>query len=301
MSAVRNKGLGRGLDALIEDAGIVLRPMDEIAEEGVSRSPEGILLIDIDQIKPNAKQPRKDFNEEKIEELAGSIRVHGLLQPIMVRKAARGYEIVAGERRWRAARAAGLKEIPCIVRALTEEQNLLIAIIENLQREGLNAIEEAEAFQSMISSFSLTQDEVAKSVGKSRPYVTNALRLLKLPEAVQAMVASGQLSGGHARAIAGIKDQKKQLAAAQMAVDEGWSVRQAEVFAGERPAGAPGKRKKALPRRKLREVLDVEEELKAILGTKVTVNNGPRGGKIVIDYYSREELERLLELLQALK
>ncbi|MDO4553002.1 MAG: ParB/RepB/Spo0J family partition protein [Bacillota bacterium] len=296
MSRTKARGLGRGLDSLFED----IQALGENSTEE-ERAGGQVVSLSIDLIKPNARQPRKEFDKEKISELAESIRAHGVLQPIMVRRADKGYEIVAGERRWRAAREAGLKEVPGIVREMSDEQVLLVAIIENLQREDLNPLEEAAAFQDMISSFGLTQEEVAKSVGKSRPYVTNALRLLRLPKDVQGLLTRGSLSAGHARALAAIRDEKLQLTAARRAADEGWSVRQTELFAGEkRPTQGAG-RKKPRSREKSREILDLQEALREILGTKISIENGVRGGRIVIEYYSREELERLLELLQTLK
>ncbi|MBR4074936.1 MAG: ParB/RepB/Spo0J family partition protein, partial [Firmicutes bacterium] len=188
MAAPKRKGgLGRGLSSLFEDVPVHVEEYVKTTEQAAeSKGKKGevageIVFLDINDIKPNANQPRKEFNDEKIDELARSIEIHGVIQPIMVRPFGKGYEIVAGERRWRAARRAGLKKIPAIIRELDEQQNMLIAIIENMQREDLNPIEEAMALEEMIKTYGLTQDEVSKSVGKSRPYITNALRLLKLP------------------------------------------------------------------------------------------------------------------------
>lgn len=211
MSAVRGRGLGKGLEALfnnVEISGDDLEDNERINDENM------IHLLSINEIKPNSNQPRKIFDEDKIQELSDSIIEHGIIQPIIVRKAEVGYEIIAGERRWRAARKASLKKVPCIVRELDDEQNMLLSIIENMQREDLNPMEEAEALNQMIDQFGLTQEEVSKSVGKSRPYISNALRLLKLPDEVKRMVREGQLSSGHARAIAGIKDTEKQISIA---------------------------------------------------------------------------------------
>ena len=231
-----------------------------------------------------------------IEELARSIEVHGILQPIMVRKAAAGYEIVAGERRWRAARKAGLKKVPCIIRELTEEQNLLIAIIENMQREDLNPMEEAEAIKQMISSFGLTQEEISKSVGKSRPYITNSLRLLKLPAEIQELVTNGQLTTGHARALISLEDEKLQLELARHAAKEQISVRDMEKL-------CKGIQHKAKPlkRRKSPEIASVEEELKGILGTKVQLKVSGKKGKLEIQCYSKEELNRIIDLLRSIR
>lgn len=299
MAKPKTRGLGRGLESLFSDTEIIsneVKVVEDPEERDGSMEKAGeIVYIDINDIKPNSRQPRKTFNEEKIDELASSIEAHGLIQPIMVRGAEKGFELVAGERRWRAARKAGLKKIPAIVRDLDEQQNMLIAIIENMQREDLNAIEEALALNEMIRTFGLTQEEVSRSVGKSRPYITNALRLLKLPEPVQQMVSGGAISGGHARAIAGMKDEEEQIKAAEKAVSEGWSVREMENYAG---GGTDGKKKKkAVPRSKRKDVQDVESQLKDLLGTKVSIQYGSRRGKIEIEYYSRDELERLIELL----
>lgn len=298
MAVQKGRGLGKGLEALFNEVEI---NMQEIDDSTAANQEHGILFLDINAIKPNSNQPRKHFQDEKIDELAKSIEAHGIIQPIMVRVAGDGYEIVAGERRWRAARRASLKQVPCIIRELSEEQNMLVAIIENMQREDLNPMEEAEALNQMITNFGLTQEEVSKSVGKSRPYITNSLRLLKLPADVREMVVQGELTNGHARALVGIKDEKKQLELAKRIAREGLSVRETEAFASKAVEGIENKASKAKPRAKNREITDLEEELKNALGTKVAINHGSRRGKIEIEYYSRDELERLLELLLSLK
>ena len=208
MAAKAKKGgLGRGLDALFADVPVTVPEPEKIIKEEktVAEAPavaeDRVNYIKIHEIMPNANQPRKTFNEEKIGELADSITEHGIIQPIVVRKKKKGYEIVAGERRWRAAMKAGLAEVPCILKELTDEQNMLIAIIENMQREDLNPIEEAEGLYQMVSTFGLTQEQVSKSVSKSRPYITNALRLLKLPEYIQAKMAEGVITAGHGRTL----------------------------------------------------------------------------------------------------
>lgn len=301
MAKSKTRGLGRGLESLFSDTELIANAVktteDLPAEKAVEDHKAGeIVYIDVNDIKPNAHQPRKTFNEEKIQELTDSIETHGLIQPIMVRSAEKGYELVAGERRWRAARKAGLKRIPAIVRELDEQQNMFIAVIENMQREDLNAIEEAAALDEMIRKFGLTQEEVSKTVGKSRPYITNALRLLKLPGPVKEMVSDGTLSGGHARAIAGLKEEEKQIEAARLAVSRGWSVREVENYING-AAKEKGKKKKPAARAKRRDVQDVEMRLKDALGTKVSIQYGNKKGKIEIEYYSRDELERLIELL----
>lgn len=314
MAAPKNRGLGRGLEALFGDVEIDTSAAEEVQEEpqginGKTRaktakkskqniSGDSIVFIDINEIKPNENQPRKNFDEDKIAELAASILEHGIIQPIVVREKTNGYEIVAGERRYRAARKAELKTVPCLVRELTDEQNMLLAIIENMQREDLNPIEEAQAIEKMIKTYGLTQEQVSKSLAKSRPYITNALRLLRLPEKVQDMISSGALSSGHARALVAIGDEKKQIALAERAEREGLSVRDIEKLSGEskkmpRPA--------ARTKRKVADVASVEEDLKEILGTKVNLIEKGKRGKIEIEYYSRDELERLLDMLKTLK
>lgn len=295
MSASKNRGLGKGLEALFGDVEITVS--NEQREE--ENKGDAITFVDIHKIKPNKNQPRLDFSEEKIDELAASIKTHGIIQPLVLRKYGKGYEIVAGERRWRAARKAGLKEVPCLIRSLTDEQNALFALIENMQREDLNAIEEATGLEKMISVFGLTQEEVSKSVGKSRPYVANSLRLLKLPDPIREMVADGRLSSGHGRAIAGIKGDTEQLTAAKKCIESNWTVRDIEAYSKDYPGQEV--KKKAKPRPKNRDLLALEDELKDILGTKVNIVLGSKKGKIEIEYYSRNELERLLEILQSLK
>lgn len=294
--AAKNRGLGRGLDALFSSSEIDTKEISAEKKEEIQA--RGIDFININDIKPNENQPRKVFDEEKLQELASSIKEHGLIQPVILRKAEKGYEIVAGERRWRACRKAGLKEIPCIIKELTDEQNMLVAIIENMQREDLNPIEEAEGLNQMISNFGMTQEEVSKSVGKSRPYITNSLRLLKLPEEVRDFVSEGKLTTGHARAIAGIADKEKQVDIAEFTIKEELSVREIEKLIKQEHS--PKKRNPRKKAAKSADVKRVEEDLKHIIGTKVTLNQSGRKGKIEIEYYSREELERLIELLKTL-
>lgn len=286
------KGLGKGLGALFENVNI-----DSTEIEGSEANKEDINFIEIDEIAPNESQPRKTFNKEKLEELARSIKTHGVIQPIVVRKQGSHYEVVAGERRWRAARIAGLSEVPCIVRELTDEQNMLVAIIENVQREDLNPIEEARGIRAMIEDYELTQDEVAKAVSKSRPYITNALRMLKLPDAVLDMVSAGKLSAGHARAILSAKEEE-QTEIAKHVETKGLSVREAEKlskkglsFDRKKPGKHPTKNAA---------VKQIESELSSALGTKVNLSQNGNKGKIEIEYYSREELEGLIEALRAI-
>ena len=296
MAAPKNRGLGKGLEALFSNSEIDTQEISVTKKE--ESEEKGISFININEIKPNQNQPRKSFNEEKLEELAASIIENGLIQPVILRKADKGYEIVAGERRWRACRKAGMKEIPCIIREFTDEQNMLIAIIENMQREDLNPVEEAEGLNQMIVNFGMTQEQVSKSVGKSRPYITNALRLLKLPSEIREMLLANQLSAGHARAIAGIGDTEKQIQLAEYAIKEGLSVREIEKIIKEE--NAPKKKISRKKAEKSADVRKVEDDLKQIMGTKVNLNQSGKKGKIEIEYYSRDELERLIELLKSL-
>ena len=299
------KGLGKGLDALFGDAEVAptakkptsRKKQTEVKTEESPSEESGVLYVSIDDIKPNTTQPRKNFDEEKLEELAASIERHGVIQPLVLRKLGKGYEIVAGERRWRAARIAGLKEVPCIVKELTDEENMLLAIIENMQREDLNPIEEAEGIRQMIDTYGLTQEQVSYSVGKSRPYISNSLRLLKLPRQVQELTAEGEITTGHARALAGIKSRQLQVDLAMRAAKEDLSVRQIEnlVKAAKEPPKKPAARTP-----KTADEKRVEEDLKNALGTRVRLNRKGKKGKIEIEFYSTEELERLIELLKTL-
>jgi len=291
MASVKSRGLGRGLEALIVDTEI-----EAVNTQGQTTQ-DGINYIDINEIKPNKNQPRKMFNSEKLQELADSIQEHGVIQPLIVRTIDNGYELVAGERRWRAARLAGLKTVPCLIRELNEEENALIAIIENMQREDLNPIEEADGLNRMIDNFGLTQDQVSKSVGKSRPYITNSLRLLKLPDEIKTMLSLGTLTPGHGRALLAISDAKNQLAIAQKIINEGLSVRTVESMAEKKQEPKSARHKHA---ERDANMLQLERELKDVLGTKVKINMAGKKGKIEIEYYSREELERLIELLKSL-
>ncbi len=291
----KNRGLGRGLDALFADQAPVDRPEEEKYQREEDDSVDRVVYININDIKPNENQPRKNFDEEKINELSASIREHGIIQPLVVRKQGHGYEIVAGERRWRAARGAQLKEVPCLIREFSDEENMLIAIIENMQREDLNPIEEAEGLEQMIRTYGMTQEEVSKSVSKSRPYITNALRLLKLPEEIRRLVAEGRLTAGHARALIPVEDKKLQAELCRKIIEEGLSVRKTEELASK--AGKPKKR--PVKKMKSADTVHVESELKDLYGTRVTINEKGKKGNIQLEYYGTEELNRLIELLKS--
>lgn len=297
MSAVKKGGLGRGLDALFADVP-VKEPVIENKPVKATEKEEtdSVKYIKIHDIMPNVNQPRKTFNEESIEELALSIKEHGIIQPIVVRKHKKGYEIVAGERRWRAAMKAELGVVPCLVRELNDEQNMLIAIIENMQREDLNPIEEAEGLKQMTDAFGMSQEQVSKSVGKSRPYITNSMRLLKLPEYIRNSISEGKLTAGHGRAIITISDEKARESIWKKIIEEGLSVRETEKLVSTEAKP----KKKPLKRKKNPDVVRVEEELKTVLGTKVTINSNGNKGNIEINFYSKDELDRLIEMLKSL-
>ena len=320
--AKKSGGLGRGLGSLFGDmdvdlsvldpAEISIEPQPETERPAAKKSPktkakaeksdgkepaETVVFVSLDDIRPNSAQPRKVFDQEALQDLASSIREHGVIQPVLLRPAKTGYELVAGERRWRAARLAGLKQIPAIVRALTDRQNMFYALIENMQREDLNSIEEARGMEEMMTAFGLNQEETAKTIGKSRSYVTNALRLLRLPQDVQDMVMDGRLSAGHARAIAGLEGGELQLEAAVKCVENGWSVRQVESYTGEQKRPAKRRKSRALGKNKDRDLAAVEQQITEALGTKVRIRGTEKKGKLELDYYSRGELERLIEIL----
>lgn len=293
----KNRGLGRGLDALFADQAPIIKEPEKVEEAEQTVSENSVVYINIHDIKPNENQPRKIFNEEKIQELSSSILEHGIIQPLVVRKHDSGYEIVAGERRWRAARKAGLKEVPCIIRSFSDEENMLIAIIENMQREDLSPIEEAEGLNQMIKIYGLTQEEVSKSVSKSRPYITNALRLLKLPEEIKQYVSEGKISAGHARALITVGDSALQTEIAKKIIKEDLSVRTTEEIVAKLGKPKPKRAKKT----KSVETLHVESELKDLFGTKVQINQKGKKGTIELEYYSKDELNRLIELLKTVE
>ena len=304
MAASKKGGLGRGLDALFADAVPVTQTESPALAKAAAKenaetkdTGESVRYLSIHDVKPNSNQPRKVFDEEKISELADSIRENGIIQPIIVRKKGRSYEIVAGERRWRAAVKAELKEIPCLVRTLTDEQNMLLAIIENMQREDLNPLEEAEGLNQMMASYGFTQEQVSKSVGKSRPYIANTLRLLKLPDYIKALIEDGSLTAGHGRALVSLENEKVRKSITDKIVNEGLSVRETEKLVNE--AGEPV-RKRAPRKPKNPDLARVEADLKEALGTRVNIKHNGKKGKIEIEFFSRDDLERLIDLLESL-
>ena len=259
-----------------------------------------VLYIDINDIKPNKDQPRKTFNEEKLKDLANSIKENGVIQPLIIRKAQNGYELVAGERRWRAARIAEIKKVPCIIRNFDEKQNMIVAIIENMQRENLDPIEEALGLNEMIKRFEFTQEQVSNALGKSRAYIANSLRLLKLPEKIQNMIIEGRISAAHGRTIITIKDEKKQIEVCDKIIRNGLSVRAAERLTEKIKDDARPERKKRKPGVNA-EIVAVEDELRKIFGTKVNINGKASTGKIEIEYYSIDELNRLIDMLRGIE
>lgn len=298
MAAAR--GLGKGLDALIPSGVSEKSKSNDSKEKSnkISDNPSGETIVNITKVEPNREQPRKNFDEDALEELAESIKQFGLLQPILVQDRKTYYEIIAGERRWRAAKKAGLKEVPVIIKNLTEQEIVEISLIENIQRENLNPIEEAQAYKRLLTEFNLKQDEVAERVAKSRTAVTNSMRLLKLCDDVQQMIIDDMISTGHARALITIEDPEQQYAIAQKIFDEKLSVRDVEKLV--KNLNKPGKIKKAVTTDKSLEAvyLDIEENLKQKLGTKVSITSKGNGaGKVEIEFYSHDDLEKLMDLL----
>ena len=289
---VKNNVLGRGISALISESAPVEEPREAAAD-----AENTVQYIDINDIKPNRNQPRKNFDAEGIRELAESIKEHGIIQPLIVRKSDTGYELVAGERRWRAARDADISKVPCIVREFTDEENALIAIIENMQREDLDPMEEAEGLETMMKEYGLTQEEVSRSVGKSRPYITNSLRLLKLPQDIKEKISEGLISAGHARALLAVKTKALQEQICQKIVRDGLSVRETEKLVKD---GGKAKRK-VTKSRKDPDIVAVEEKLKEIYGTRVAITTNGRKGAVEISYYGRDDLNRIIELLESVK
>ena len=293
-----SRGLGKGLDALIP-VGINEKKAKagNINEENAERK-EGEKLVNITKVEPNREQPRKNFDEDALDELAESIKQFGLLQPILVQDKSTYYEIIAGERRWRAAKKAGLKEIPVIIKNLTEQEIVEISLIENIQREDLNPIEEALAYKRLLTEFNLKQDEVAERVSKSSTAVTNSMRLLKLCDDVQKMVIDNMISTGHARALISIEDEKQQYEIAKKIYEEKLNVRDVEKLV--KNLNKPVKIKKTIITDESLEAVyqDIEENLKQKLSTKVSITSKGNGaGKIEIEFYSHDDLEKIMELL----
>lgn len=298
--AAKRGGLGKGLDSLIPDNNLRSSGEKTKIVEKIVEKPE--LMVKISKVGPNKDQPRKQFNEDALMELADSIKQFGVLQPLLVQEKNGFYEIIAGERRWRAAKMAGLKEVPVIVKNYTDLEIIEIALIENIQRENLNPIEEAQAYKRLLTEFHMKQDELAERVSKSRTAITNSMRLLKLDERIQQMVIDDMISSGHARALLSIENKDVQYTLAVRIFDEKLSVREVEKLVKKIQAEEPEKNKENDKRDDSFIYKDIEEKMKLILGTKVCVTHKKNNkGKIEIEYYSNEELERLIEMFETLQ
>lgn len=286
------KGLGKGLDSMIPEKKTKAE-LKEVADKS-------FIEVKISEIDPNIGQPRKSFNEDELLELAESIKIHGVIQPVILTKRGKRYELIAGERRWRAAKLAGLAKIPALVREYTDKEIMEVSLIENIQRQDLNPVEEAEAFKNLIDEYKMKQDDLAERVSKSRSAITNALRLLKLDEKVKAMLAEGLITTGHARALLAVEDKDKQQQLATKIFDEKLSVRETEKLVKALSEGKENKKEEKTSEKLVYRKL--EDSLKSILGSNVSIKSKQGGkGKIEIDYYSMEELDRITELFATIK
>ena len=310
----KRTGLGKGLGAIFGEDVVENQPnngSENVSRETLEKTEVHTqekekgkeYQIKLSLIEPNSGQPRKDFNSELIQELADSIKKYGVLQPLLVQKKDEHYEIIAGERRWRAAKEAGLKEVPVVIREYTKQQSMEIALIENVQREDLNPIEEAMAYQQLMQEFELTQEEIAERVSKSRVTITNSMRLLKLDKRVQEMLIQGLITGGHARALLALEDGEQQYQISLKIVSEKLSVREVEKLV--KALGKPKKNTKEKEAEEEKDLSfifrDLEERMKQAMGTKVVINKRDRNkGKIEIEYYSKAELERIVELIESI-
>lgn len=292
------RGLGKGLDSMIPEK-IAIKQIADIGMDNVSRE----TLIDINKIEPNRDQPRRIFEEDALQELADSIKQYGIIQPLIVRKEGELYYIVAGERRWRASKLAGLKKVPVLIKEYTPQEVMEVALIENIQRQDLNPIEEALAYQNLMKEYGLKQDELAEKVAKSRTAVTNSMRLLKLDSRVQQMLIDGMLSEGHGRALLPISNGEEQYELAQRIFDHKLSVREVEKLVKKLQSKPEEKKKEELVEEKDDFIYhDLEDKIRSIVGTKVIIHKQVKNkGKIEIEYYSDEELERLVELFESIR
>lgn len=300
--AVKKSGLGKGLDSLIKDNSSAKKTAaaNTSSENKAEEMKSGEQMMKINMVEPNRDQPRKKFEEDALLELADSIKQFGVLQPLLVRKRKDYYEIIAGERRWRAAKMAGVKEVPVIIKDYTEQEIVEIGLIENIQRENLNPIEEAMAFKKLLEEFNLKQDEVAERVSKSRTAVTNSMRLLKLDERVQEMIVDDMISTGHARALLAIDDKEQQYDLANKIFDEKLSVRETEKLVKEIKNPKKPKMKKKVENEFV--YTDLENRMKEVMGTKVNISSKGNGkGKIEIEYYSDDELDRMFEMIMSIR
>ena len=324
MENKRKRGLGRGLSALIGNEPVVAPQAEQAkttVEKPEAKEPEirevikevikevevvkevevikeGVQMMDIYQVEPDRSQPRQNFDDEKLEELTESIKQYGVLQPLIVQKKDGFYQIIAGERRWRAARNAGLEKVPVIIKDYNSEETLAISLIENIQREDLSPIEEALAYRRLMEDHQLKQEEVAEKVGKSRSAIANFLRLLNLEESVQGMVADGKLSAGHAKVLLGVEDKEKQKKLAQLTIEQELSVRQLEKMV--QAVKKPKKEEETDPVEALI-YQSIGQKMQDILGTKVNIIQGKKKGKIEIEYYSPDDLERILDMISQIE
>lgn len=302
------KGLGKGLGAIFGEDVIKESQEESIKGKTAEKTDENgrELMVKLALIEPNREQPRKDFNEEQLGELAESIKRYGILQPLLVQKKGGFYELIAGERRWRAAKIAGLKEVPVVLREYSRQETMEIALIENVQREDLNPIEEALAYQQLVKEFNLTQEEIAVKVAKNRATITNSMRLLKLDEQIQEMLIQNLITSGHARALLSLEDKKLQLKAAKLILDGRLSVRETEKLvkrlAKEASSEKDEKKEKIRDEAMMIIYQNLEERMKSIMGTKVSIHNKDKNkGRIEIEYYSKAELERLVEMIESIR
>jgi len=304
------KGLGKGLGAIFgEDVVKENKEETEKKAKAEAKSAEEmdekgrILMLKLDLVQPNKEQPRKTFDEEKINELAESIKNYGVLQPLLVQKNDSFYEIIAGERRWRAAKAAGLKEVPAVLKEYSKQEAMEISLIENVQRADLNPIEEALGYRQLIDEFGLTQEEIAVRVAKSRTAITNTMRLLKLDEQIQNMLVQGVITSGHARALLSLEDTQMQLKAAKEILDKKLSVRETERLVKRLQKEASGEKKEEKKKDETLALIyqDLEDRMKSVMGTKVSIHNKDKNkGRIEIEYYSEAELERIVEMIESI-
>lgn len=283
--ATKKRGLGKGLAALLPD-----EPISDLLEAEIDK--ESISYIDLDLIEPNKDQPRREFEKESLQELKESIKQFGIIQPIIVRRKKDKYEIIAGERRWRAAKSTGLKNIPCIIKETDDKEAMKIALIENIQRENLNPIEEALAYKSLMEDYKLTQEDLAKTIGKSRSYIANTVRLMNLDPEIIENISKGKLTSGHGRALLAISNKEERLKTADAIINNKINVRETEKIAKK-----SNKKKTKIMETKDPFIRDIEEKLMRALGTKVNLLPKKSGGKIEIEFYNDEDLERILEVL----
>lgn len=304
------KGLGKGLGAIFGED-VVKENKEETEKKAKAEAKAAeemdekgrILMLKLDLVQPNKEQPRKTFDEEKINELAESIKNYGVLQPLLVQKNDSFYEIIAGERRWRAAKAAGLKEVPAVLKEYSKQEAMEISLIENVQRADLNPIEEALGYKQLIDEFGLTQEEIAVRVAKSRTAITNTMRLLKLDEQIQNMLVQGVITSGHARALLSLEDTQMQLKAAKEILDKKLSVRETERLVKRLQKEASGEKKEEKKKDETLALIyqDLEDRMKSVMGTKVSIHNKDKNkGRIEIEYYSEAELERIVEMIESI-